>query len=323
MILITGATGRIGGALAKRLISSKKYKGKVRILVRDVLKAKTQFGSTVEIFEGDLASAHDFIAIAQACKGVDAIIHCAASVDYSLPEREMMQQNYFGTARLIKSAKLQKKSPKFIFISSTSIYRGVDGEISEATPPKPFNAYGKSKLEAENALKNSGLNYIILRPSVVYGEGFKTGFAPVIKMIAKGRMPIIGFGKNHIPHIYLSDLVDAIILALESKLKHEDFIISSGEKITQLEAYGIIAKELGVSPPNLHFPKSISYFAAGLGHSLYLLLGKKPKIFREYVHTVAENKVINIGKATKLLHFRPKVGFKAGIKKLIAGIRGA
>ena len=87
MILITGATGRVGRELVEELQKSGKYGGKIRILVRDAAAAKRLFGKGVQIYEGDLGSPHDFIAIAEACKGVGKIVHCAAAVDYSLPEK--------------------------------------------------------------------------------------------------------------------------------------------------------------------------------------------------------------------------------------------
>ncbi|HLC47525.1 MAG TPA: NAD-dependent epimerase/dehydratase family protein [Candidatus Norongarragalinales archaeon] len=320
MMLITGATGRVGRALVFKLIGKKEYRGKVRILVRDMEAANALFGSAVKAFKADLCSPRDFPTLENACMGVDTIVHCAAQVDYSIDEEEMMLANFMGTAQLLKAARLQKKRPRFIYISSTSIYRGSGHGIDENTKPHPFNAYGKSKLEAERAIRDSGLDYIILRPPIVYGKGFTTGFSLVVRLIRKGQMFILGSGSNYIPHIHLSDLVDALILALKSKLRKGEFNISSGEKVTQEESYRIIAGDLGVAPPKIHIPKRIAYIAAGIGHALYMMVGRKPKIYKEYVHTLAESRVFNIERAERMLHYRPKVKFREGILEMISGL---
>ena len=250
--------------------------------------------------------------------GVEQIIHLAALIDYSASEKEVFDANFESTRQLILAAKLQKIPPKIIFLSSTSIYRGVRGNIiDENTHPNPTNAYGKSKLASEKAIISSGLPYIILRPPIVYGKGFETGFGQIIRMIQKKRMPIIGNGTNFIPFIHISDLVDAITIAIGSNLENESFIVSSGEKFSQKQLYSIIAKNLGVAPPSIHIPKSIAYHGVGFAHMLYLLIGKKPRIFKEYVHTLAESKNYDISKARRLLGYAPKVKFQNGLKEII------
>ncbi|MFH1750808.1 MAG: NAD-dependent epimerase/dehydratase family protein [Candidatus Micrarchaeota archaeon] len=320
MILITGATGKVGRALVEKLLKSKKYQGKIRILTRDPLKARAIFGKKAQIAQGELGEQHDFIAIAHACKGIDTIVHCAALLDYSAPEREMMQTNYGGTAQLLRAARLHGARPRFIYISSSSLYRGSGTDINENTAPNPLNAYGKSKLMAEKAVKSGGLPYVILRPPIVYGKGNKTGFALVVQMIKKGRMFVIGDGNNHIPHIHISDLVRAIELAIGIRKINEEFLLSSGELVTQMGAYKEIASILKVRPPSIHVPKSVAYMAAGLARPLYSLFGKKPKIYKEYVHTLAENRIFNIQKARRVLRFSPRVKFREGIRDLIAGL---
>ncbi|MFH0971533.1 MAG: NAD-dependent epimerase/dehydratase family protein [Candidatus Micrarchaeota archaeon] len=322
MILITGATGRVGRELLGRLLAEKKYRGKLRILAHNLFEAQKMYGSKVEIYQGDLSSEHDFIALAEACKNVDLIVHLAGLVDYSASGSEFMAANYHGTLKLIKAAKLQRKPPKFIFLSSTSIYRGAKSEqISEKTKPFPSNAYGRSKLAAEGALRESGLDYLILRSPIIYGKGFKTGIGDVVKLIKKRRMPILGNGNNHIAYIHISDLVDALVSAINSKLKNQEFIFSSGEAKTQNELFEAVAKELHVPSPRIHIPTSVAYLSTSAIRLLYRLLGLKPKIFKEYVHTLAESRVYNISKAKKMLHFRPKIKINDGIKEMILSMQ--
>lgn len=320
MILVTGAAGRVGRALIRELLGERKYRGRIRVLVRDVNAARNIFGSKVALFQADLTDPHDFIAIAHALKGADTVVHLAGLADYSASEGELMRANYLGTAQILKAARLSKKRPRIIFISSTSIYRGSgDALIDEDTPPHPINVYGKSKLEAEAAIIASGLDYVILRPPIVYGQGFKEGFGLVIGLLKRGRMPIIGSGGNFIPHIHIDDLVAAIILAINSKLRKEAFIVSSGEMLTQTQCFGIIASEIHVAPPKMHIPKAASYAVIGLAGAFFRLIGKKPKIFKEYVHTLAESRAYSIRKAGRLLRFKPRIKLREGIRDLLRG----
>ncbi|MFH1257375.1 MAG: NAD-dependent epimerase/dehydratase family protein [Candidatus Micrarchaeota archaeon] len=318
MLLVTGATGKVGRALIEALLKGKKWRNKIRVLVRKREEAGRAFGKNVQIAEADLSSGHDFIAIAEACKGVDEIAHLAALIDYGAPDEKLMRLNYRGTEMLIRAAKLQKKPPKFIFLSSTSIYRGVKEEIvGEKTKPCPLNAYGRSKLLAENALKESGIPYIILRSPIVYGKGFTEGFSRVIKMIKRGRMVIIGKGDNPIPHINIGDLVKALELCINSKVENEDFIVASSERLTQEQMYAILAKALHVPAPKLHVPKAVAARAIEGISAIYRLLGKKPKIFKEYVHTLADRRVFNTAKAQKMLHFRSSIPLREGVLELL------
>jgi UDP-glucose 4-epimerase len=318
MLLITGATGRVGRALILELLKEKGWRNRIRVLVRDPSEAKRVFGKRVEINEADLSSEHDFIAVAEACKGIDQIVHLAAIVDYGAPDKDMVRLNYRGTEMVIRAAKLQKRSPKFIFLSSTSIYRGVKEEVvTEKTKPHPQNAYGRSKLLAETALKESGLPYIILRSPIMYGKGFMEGFSRVIKLMRKGRMVVIGDGKNQIPHIHIGDLVKALEACISSKITDEDFIVASSEKLTQEQMYGVLAKAMRVRPPKIHVPRAIASSLIGGIFAIYRLFGQKPKIFKEYVHTLADRRVYNTAKAQKMLHFRSGIPLKEGVLELL------
>ncbi len=321
MILVTGATGRVGKELVAVLRRKRKYASNLRIITRDANSGRKQFGKKVQLIEADLSSPADFIPIAEACRGVDAIIHMAALIDYSASEEAMMDANLGSTLRLIEAARLQQKPPKIIFISSTSIYRGVsERKIDERTPPRPTNAYGRAKFLSEKAIRESGLKYVILRPPLVYGKGFRTGLEQVVRLIRKRRMALIGPGGNYIAHIHVSDLVGAILQALETRNVNQAFIVSSGECLTQKELFSMIAKQLHVPAPSIHIPRALAYAGAGIGNSLFVLFGKKPKIFKEYVHTLAESRVYETLKAKKMLQFKPRVKFREGIRDLIAGL---
>jgi len=316
MLLITGATGRVGQELVRSLL---KRNEKFRILSHDAANACRVFGKNIEIIEADLTTPLSFPAIERACRGVDCIIHLAALVDYSASEKETMLANFFSTQQLIKAAEMQgeEKKPRFVFLSSTSVYRGTSASLmDEKIQRRASNAYGRSKLAAEKALEKSSLDFIILRSVMIYGKSFHEGFSDVIRRIKEGRMHIIGKGDNIVPFIHVSDVVQAIELAINSKVKREDFIITSGESWTQEGLFADIAKRLGVSAPIKHTPKMLAYLFADFGALKARLTGGK-KFYREYIFTLCENRRFSTEKAKRLLKFNPEVKFGNGIKEVL------
>ncbi|MFQ6020706.1 MAG: NAD-dependent epimerase/dehydratase family protein, partial [Candidatus Aenigmatarchaeota archaeon] len=238
MILITGATGRIGKYLVKALIDNKED---VRVLVKD----KMIDIENVEVFYGDIRNKE---VLEEAVKGVDIIYHLAAIVDYLAPKDLMYEVNVIGTKNLLEVS----QGKKFIYLSSTAAMGKKLAEIpaTENTPCKPTDYYGKTKLEAEKlVLKNNG---IVIRSPDVYGIGFREGYDFVFSALEKGKLPIIGSGKNFIQYIHINDLIQALLLVKENGKPGEIYIVSGKEIKTLKEIFNLICKHLGVEPPKKH-----------------------------------------------------------------------
>ncbi len=321
LVLVTGATGRLGRLLVGRLLERKRYQNKLRLLVfpGENEKARSLFGSRVQVVEHDLL-ADDFIGLAEACNGISSVVHLAGLVDYGASEQVLMKANYEATLRLVMAAEL-KHVQRFVFVSSTSIYRGVklaEGDwINEHTLPAPTNAYGRSKLLAEKALEHSRLDYIIIRPPIVYGPGFTPGFSLVAHLLKKARLPFIGNAENHVAFIHVNDLVQALVLALECKNGRQSFIVTSGEQLTQKELLTGFANALGVPPPRRHVSFSVASHAFSLLAWKDRLLGKRQRFYKEYLHTLCEERRYDISKAKKGLGFHPAVSFKEGVRRFV------
>lgn len=323
-ILLTGANGRLGRRVAKALLEEgfevkavdKKING-LKQELSNYLKNKK-----LELIEVDLLQL-DEKKLNELCQGIDFVIHLAALIDYTAKERDLIKVNWLATASLANAAR--KMGVKgFVLASSTSVTRKPCYlPIDEKHPFTPRNAYGRSKMFAEFSVKKSGLDYIILRMTIIYGKGFEEGFSQVVKGIKKGKMKLIGSGENRIAFVHINDVVNAFLLSLKAlekgKVKKETFIIT-GKPFTQKECFEEIARQLRVEPPKQHVNKSLAYLMAFFEEKKASLLGKKPKIMREHVHTLGEDRWFNTEKAEKELGWKPKVEFRTGLREFLRSI---
>src|SRR3989344_926676 len=207
-ILVTGASGFVGKNLIKHL---NKYD-------INILSRKKIFGDGV--FVGDL---FDKKILLDASK-VDVVIHLAG-----ISDGNVYKINYEGTKNLIDAC-TENRVKKFIFISSYDAVLNTD--------------YGKSKSKAEMYLKNSGLNYIIFRPTVIYGRNNKKDIGRLIKLIKLGVAPIPGDGNFKLQPLFVDDVVNAIVKAVESKIKNKTYFIGGANALSFNEIVDIISNHL-------------------------------------------------------------------------------
>lgn len=184
-ILVTGATGKVGSRLGKRLAQRG---DQVRALVRDLARAGDLREARIELVQGDLLDAGS---LAAAVRGVDAVVHCAAFFRGATPE-QAHAVNDLGTQRLA-SAALGASVKRFVFTSTGLVYGSNGGRLArEDDPCAPTAAYPVSKLAAERFLLGiEGLDVRVLRLPFVYGDGdphvrevlsFMRGFPPSQRM---------------------------------------------------------------------------------------------------------------------------------------------
>lgn len=164
-ILVTGATGKVGSRLAKRLVASG---DQVRALVRDRERARSILGDTIDLVLGDLL---DPSSLTASVKGVDAVVHCAAFFR-GATAAQTHAVNDQGTQHLARAAAAAQVS-RFLFTSTGLVYGPTGGRLARETDAcAPIAAYPVSKLAAERfLLTTEGLDVCVLRLPFVYGDG--------------------------------------------------------------------------------------------------------------------------------------------------------
>lgn len=308
--LITGATGYIGGKMAKRLNA----KGaKVLCMTRN---SKTV--DDLPVVEGDLLLPETLL---KACSGVDIVIHFAGALGRGLTPEMIYDINVNGTIHLIRAAK-KAGIQYFLHISSGAVVGPRDGGPSnEKTPCHPYTPYEKSKYKGEvKALELAdelNLPLCVARPTFTYGPGDPHKLL-LFKLIKKRVFFYIGneFSTNH--PVYIDDLLDGIELILGKMSTREIYILGGPKPVTKREWAETIAMELNVKPPSLKFPERLAWFGAIGMEGLGKLVNLDVPLTRSRILAMAKNWGMDISKAKEELGYNPKIDFKEGVKKTVA-----
>ncbi|HEY3806229.1 MAG TPA: NAD(P)-dependent oxidoreductase [Kofleriaceae bacterium] len=164
-LLVTGATGKVGSRLSKRLAQRG---DQVRALVRDPSRAAELRAAGIELVTGDLLDADSLTA---AVRGVDAVVHCAAFFRGATPE-QAHATNDLGTRHMLDAARAASVK-RFVFTSTGLVYGATGRHLArEDDPCAPTAAYPVSKLAAERfLLAAEGIDVRVLRLPFVYGDG--------------------------------------------------------------------------------------------------------------------------------------------------------
>jgi UDP-glucose 4-epimerase len=303
--LVTGGAGFIGSHMVDRLVR----KG-CEVVVLDDFSSGSQknLGSHIgksnfRLIKGDVRNK---TITRRALENVDAVFHFAAivNVDFSVKNPLLVNEvNVKGTLNLLESC-LKSKVKQFIYVSSCAVY----GEpeyfpIDESHPTRPLSPYGVSKLAAEHYCqvfcRIHGFKTVILRYFNVYGPRQSKGpYSGVIskftEQLRQKKVPVIfGDGTQTRDFVYVDDVVNATLKVLDCKKCAGEVInVGSGKETSIRELYNILLKIFGMRNVK---PKYCSPRAGD--------------IKRSYA---------DLGKAEKLLRYKPKFSIEDGLRKLLA-----
>ncbi len=207
---------------------------------------------------------------------------------------------------------------KFVFMSSLAAHGPGDEktmtEISESETDNPNTLYGKSKLEAEELVKNSGLPYIILRPTGVYGPRDKDYYL-MLKTLLSGIDPQIGLKQQSISFIYVTDLAEALLTTLTHSVTNETFIISDGKSYTNKEYSSLAKNQLRVKAFILPIPQLLVLFIVRLVELFSSFSKKTPTLnYDKYLTMKAKNWKCSNMKIRTVTGWAPKINLDQGLK---------
>jgi nucleoside-diphosphate-sugar epimerase len=240
LVALTGATGFIGQHLLKAL-SQRGYR--MRVLLRRPTMLPEGCAS---VLIGDLARPYN---MSEALADVDAVIHTAgiASTMSGLPEDDYRVFNTEATIGFARAAE-RARVKRFIFLSSIRAQSGptADCVLTEDQDPHPTDAYGRSKLEAEKGLAETGLDWAALRLTLVYGPGAQGNIARLIKLARSPYpLPLAGLKSRH-SLLALDNLAEAVdrVLAAPAPLRRP-FIVADPKPLTVGEIVAALRQGLG------------------------------------------------------------------------------
>jgi nucleoside-diphosphate-sugar epimerase len=240
LVALTGATGFIGQYLLKAL-PERGYS--VRVLLRRPTMMPEGCSS---VLIGDLSQPYN---MSEALAEVDAVIHTAGipHAMSGLPEDDYRLFNTEATVRFARAAE-RARVKRFVFLSSIRAQSGptADAVLTEEREPEPTDAYGRSKLEAEKGLAETGLDWTALRLALVYGPGAQGNVARLIKLAQSPYpLPLAGLRARH-SLLGLDNLVEAVdrVLTAPTELKRP-FIVADPEPLTIGEIVAALRHGLG------------------------------------------------------------------------------
>jgi nucleoside-diphosphate-sugar epimerase len=305
-VLITGATGFIGKALTTALA---KQGVAVRAAARD--PAAIIAAAEVErVAMPDLAAPADWSPLLD---GVTHVVHLAgiAHAPGVLPDDVYHRINAEAVGEL--SAQAKGRIERLVFMSSVRAQAGLSAEraITETDAPEPTDSYGRSKLDAERLLAESGVGYTVLRPAVVYGKGVKGNIAS-LSTIAKTPMPLpFGGLDNRRSLLALDNLVTAVAHVLDTAATaNETYLVADAAPISVADLVGAMREGLGKPPHLVKVP-------TGAVRKILKSFGREADWERvSGAFEVDVSKLIATG-------WRPQVETQAGIVKMMRAENGA
>jgi len=293
MILVTGATGFVGGHLVKRL----RQDGlKVRAVVRTPAKAQALTDLGVEVVPGDIA---DVASLDAAVKGCEKVIHLVGIIQEGRGYT-FRSVHVDGTRNVLDAAK--KTGVKhFIYQSALGSREGAASE------------YHRTKWQAEKLVKASGMTYTILRPSLIYGPGdlFTIRLAEMIRLSPV--LPVIGTGRSKVQPIFIEDISECLAkIAGSDAHLNRTYEVGGPEQLTYEQVTKAIAAALGVDRPTVHMPL---FFMRSMAKVAEAIL-PKPPVTTDQLIMLQEDNVCDLRDIREALGIEP-VRFQEGLAKFL------
>jgi len=314
-VLVTGGTGFTGKALVRRLIEMGHQV--VALDYKEGLKTQEIREWGAEVI---LGSVTDMDVVRRAVEGAEVVHHVAAAFrEMDVPERYYYEVNVEGTRNVLQAA-LDAGVRKVIYCSTCGVHGNVDHPpAGEDAPIRPADYYQRTKWEAEPLAREffeRGLKTTILRPAAIYGPGDPERFYLIFKRVAGGTFPMFGNGRTLYHPLYIDNLVDAFILAMEDgKGDGEAYLIADEQYIEIEDLVRRVGKALGMDVKIPHYPVWPVVVAGHIVEKACKPFGINPPIFPRRVDWYRQNRAFRIEKARRDLGYQPRVGIDEGLRR--------
>jgi len=305
-ILVTGASGFIGRHLCDRLARD-------GFRVRKVLRPAYTLRPGVDIGIDDIGPCTDW---SGAFDGVEVVVHLAARVHVMRDQSDdplfaFRQINVLGTERLAVAA-ASAGVRRFVFASSIKVMgeRTLQRPFTVADEPRPEDAYGVSKLEAERALRtiaaSSKMSVTILRLPLVYGPGVKGNFFSLLKLCASGIPLPFASIENRRSMLAVDNLVSAIRhCAVDPRAVGNTYLLSDGEDVSTPDLIRRLTRFFGREPRLIPFPLGVLEFGCRV-------VGRRAAYQRLTASLQVDSRAI-----TDQAGWRPEVSLNDGLRKTV------
>ena len=326
-VLVTGASGFLGGRLAEMLMSEGEQ---VTVLARstsDVSHLSASPPDRLRIVRGDLT---DDESLLDAVRGVTHIFHCAAASTDWAPMEVYLDSNVRGTERLLEAALKQSQLQRFVHVSTTDVYGypvtpcTETGEVRNVGLP-----YNRTKIQGEQAVwraSREGLRVTVVRPATIYGPRGKAFVTDIAALLRHRQMAHICGGRATGGFLYVDNAAAAMIAAAQSTVAEEQvYNLSDGTGATWNTYVAALAEGLGCRPPWIDLPYGLAKAIASGMEAPYRwvkALPGRPMLTHHAVLLLARDQEFPSDKARAEFGFVSRVSFEEGIARSVAWVKG-
>ncbi|MGA9748265.1 MAG: NAD-dependent epimerase/dehydratase family protein [Nocardioides sp.] len=315
---VTGATGFVGGALARQL---REAGHEVRALVRDPLRATALGDLGVELVTGDL---DDPAALDRLCTGVDGLFHVAGW--YKLGQRDPSlgeRVNVAGTRHVLEAA-LRHGVRRVVYTSTVAINSDTEEQVLDETyhfDGDHLSTYDRTKAEAHEIaldLAVRGLPVVIVQPGLVYGPGDTAQTGSLIAQVVAGRRPPVPSGGG-VCWAHVEDVAQGHVLAMERGEPGQSYMLA-GPRATLAEGLRRVAAIAGTKGPQVLPERLVRVTAAALG-AVGRVVPLPPGYAAETMRASLATYYGSGAKATRDLGWQPR-GLDEGLRDTVAALKG-
>lgn len=316
-VLVTGASGLLGGAVARLVVEQGHEVTTFQRRPSGVPGAKDLSGSVT-----------DDAAVRDAVAGMDGVIHLAAKVSFTGRPEEFDSVNIAGTARLLAAAR-DAGVRDLVFVSSPSVANsgqaiaGLDAE--PADPARAHGDYSRTKAAAELlalAADAPGFRVTAVRPHIVWGPGDTQLVERVLERAAQGRLPLLDAGGALIDTTYIDNAAAAIAAALHrmDRVHGQALVVSNGEPRPVGELLAGICAAGGVPAPAWSVPGRVARAVGSLVEKAWLRSGRveEPPMTRFLAEQLSTAHWFDQRRTRELLDWTPAVSLDEGLARLAA-----
>lgn len=315
-ILITGGNGFLGHHLIPALQERGDH---VRVLALPTEDTTQLEERGVTIFRGNILDPDTLVA---PIRGADSVFHLAAMIGAWRSMQDYYAVNVTGTENVCRAA-LKAGVRRIIHISSAMVYDMAMGRaVTEEDFLEPLDEpYSMTKAQGDmlvqRLIREEHLPAVIIRPGTLIGPGDRLNFGRMADRVRSGKGIIIGTGNNKIPLFYVTDMVQGLLLALDSEqAAGKIYNISNDQPLTQAQYLAAIAREVRVAPPHIHVPYSPLYTASHAAERLTTLSKERmqPFVTRHGIKLYGANNLLSIDKARRELGYAPQVSLIEAVR---------
>lgn len=306
-VFITGASGFVGRALAKRY----------RDLGAQTCGLDLRADSAWEVVAGDVSMPEMW---QEHISGLDLVIHTAAIVTNNVSREAAWRVNVLGTRRVLDAA-IRAGVKRFIHISSLAAMRFIlDDGADEAAPVMPTgNPYVDTKIASEQTVlaahAASEIPCTIIRPADIYGPGSRPWTLVPVQMIKKGLFLLPMHGQGIFRAIYIDDLVNGVMLAAEKDEALGQILILGGEQRLTCETFfGCYYRMLGKGSPRV-MSSSSAIAIAEIGRIIFKFLGRSTELGRGAMEMLSKKNTVSNAKARRLLGWEQEIDLDEGMRR--------